>query len=156
MDNTKILEDRISELSHFILSNYKCLPMCQCENPTYIGTVTPHICGSCKKLISHSGMCDCGFGDKDVRDNLIDIILKVAMKHYDNISKSDEDAACDASDEILKIIKQKDSLLKWCKDQFSRIIHCHMDCDCTDEEHEMFHLAEEGERKLIDETNIYK
>jgi hypothetical protein len=47
-------------------------------------------------------MCDCGYHNKDIRDQLIDIILKVAMKHYDDISKQDEDAACDAADEILK------------------------------------------------------
>jgi len=48
----------------------------------------------------------------DIRDSLINIILKVAMKHYDNISKQDEDAACDAADEILEkfnIIEQKKS-----------------------------------------------
>ncbi len=146
-DNQKILEERISELSHFIYSNYKCLPTCQCENPTYIGIVMPHICGSCKKLIGHSGMCDCGFCNKDVRDQLINIILKVAMQHHDDISKEDEDAACDAADKILDIIKQKDTLLQWCRDQFNLIKLCHMDCDVPDSEHDMFKLAEEGNKK---------
>ena len=39
--------------------------------------------------------------NKNIRDKLIDIILKVAMQHHDDISESDEDAACDAADEIL-------------------------------------------------------
>lgn len=38
----------------------------------------------------------------NIRDILIDIILKVAMQHHDDISSSDEDAACDAADEILE------------------------------------------------------
>ena len=41
------------------------------------------------------------------RERLIDIILKVAMHHHDDISKSDEDAACDAADEILEILKNE-------------------------------------------------
>lgn len=41
-----------------------------------------------------------------IREKLIDIILKVAMAHHDDISKADEDAACDAADEILKIFSQ--------------------------------------------------
>jgi hypothetical protein len=40
--------------------------------------------------------------ENSIRDQLIDIILKVAMAHHDDISKSDEDAACDAADEIIK------------------------------------------------------
>lgn len=36
------------------------------------------------------------------REKLIDIILKVAMAHHDDVSKSDEDVACDAADEIIK------------------------------------------------------
>lgn len=43
---------------------------------------------------------------KGIRDKLINIILKVAMQHHDDISKSDEDAACDAADEILKEFPQ--------------------------------------------------
>ena len=44
---------------------------------------------------------------EEIRDKLIDIILKVAMCHHDDISKSDEDAACDAADEILKEIGEE-------------------------------------------------
>lgn len=40
--------------------------------------------------------------NNSIRDKLTDIILKVAMQHHDDISKSDEDAACDAADEIIK------------------------------------------------------
>lgn len=40
---------------------------------------------------------------EEQREKLIDIILKVAMQHHDDVSKSDEDAACDAADEIIKI-----------------------------------------------------
>lgn len=40
------------------------------------------------------------------RDKLVDIILKVAMQHHDDVSESDEDAACDATDEILKKFPQ--------------------------------------------------
>ena len=39
----------------------------------------------------------------DMRERLIDIILKVAMAHHDDISKQDEDAAGEAADEILEI-----------------------------------------------------
>lgn len=39
---------------------------------------------------------------KDLREKLIDTILKVAMQHHDDLSKSDEDAACDAADEIIE------------------------------------------------------
>lgn len=38
---------------------------------------------------------------ENLREKLIDIILKVAMQHHDDISKSDEEVACDAADEIL-------------------------------------------------------
>lgn len=48
--------------------------------------------------------------DDNIRDKLIDIILKVAMQHHDDISKSDEDAACDAVDEIIQEVL-KDKLL---------------------------------------------
>jgi len=41
----------------------------------------------------------------DIRDSLINIILKVAMQHHDDISKQDEDAVCDAADEILEKYK---------------------------------------------------
>jgi hypothetical protein len=60
MNNEEVLKNRILELSHFILSNWKLLPLCQCEKPLYKGTDTPRICGSCGYLIGHSGMCDCG------------------------------------------------------------------------------------------------
>jgi hypothetical protein len=40
---------------------------------------------------------------KDLRDRLIDIILKVAMGHHDDISKQDEDNAAQAADEIVEI-----------------------------------------------------
>lgn len=154
---------------------------------------------------------------KNVRDQLINIILKVAMKHHDDISKTDEDAVCDAADEILKqhpellfplIHKDQDGLcyycgkmtssiagnpsewplmfchsdepgkmkhhhtgcvtqllnqrgidkilLHWCFDQFDKISGCHMDCNCTNEEHEMVKLSEEAKRKIINETNIVK
>jgi hypothetical protein len=43
---------------------------------------------------------------ENIREKLIDIILKVAMKHHDDISKSDEDAACNAADEILATFPQ--------------------------------------------------
>lgn len=36
------------------------------------------------------------------REKLIDIILQVAMKHHDDISKQDEDAACNAADIIIE------------------------------------------------------
>ena len=86
----------------------------------------------------------------DIRDNLIDVILKVAMQHHDDISKADEDAACDAADEILGSIKQKDLLLQWCRKQFNYIKLCHMDCDVPNSEHDMFKLADEGNKKLCD------
>ena len=38
---------------------------------------------------------------EDLVDKLTDIILKVAMSHHDDISKSDEDCAVNAAEEIL-------------------------------------------------------
>lgn len=40
---------------------------------------------------------------KDLHERLVDIILKVAMCHHDDISKSDEDNASLAADEIVEI-----------------------------------------------------
>lgn len=37
------------------------------------------------------------------RERLVDIIIKVAMAHHDDISKQDEDAAGNAADEILEL-----------------------------------------------------
>lgn len=53
--------------------------------------------------------------DREIHDILVDIILRVAMQHHDDISASDENSACDAADEILKefpqiaIINEKDA-----------------------------------------------
>ena len=147
----------------------------------------------------------------NIRDSLINIILKVAMQHHDDISKQDEDAACDAADDILTkhwylgtnltpknvdglcyychemtdILSRNPSkhpvmlshggelsitqyhhggcvvqrlhsneenikLLTWCRKQFNKIKLCHIDCDVPDSEHDMFKLADEGNKKLCD------
>lgn len=36
-----------------------------------------------------------------VRDELVNLILKVAMGHHQDIRKQDDDAACDCADKIL-------------------------------------------------------
>ena len=41
------------------------------------------------------------------KDILTDIILKVAMAHHDDISKQDEDNACEASDAIKQILRER-------------------------------------------------
>ena len=41
--------------------------------------------------------------DRTLIDKLTDIILKVAMSHHDDISKSDEDCAVNAAEEILDL-----------------------------------------------------
>ena len=44
--------------------------------------------------------------------------------------------------------KRLGEIIEWAAKQFSRIKLCHMDCDCPQSEHDMFHLADEGVQKL--------
>ena len=44
--------------------------------------------------------------------------------------------------------QSKREILEWCYKQFQKIRDCHMDCDCTQEEHDMFHLADEAIQKI--------
>ena len=67
--------------------------------------------------------------NEDIREKLIDIILKVAMQHHDDISRSDEDSACDAADEILVTFPQiqlplgyKDSNCYYCGEMTDSLI----------------------------------
>ena len=46
------------------------------------------------------------------REHLINIILKVAMAHHDDISKQDEDAAGKAADEILNHFDKIKEMMK--------------------------------------------
>lgn len=42
---------------------------------------------------------------KSAREIVIDNILEVAMAHHEDISKSDEDRACEAADRILSVLQ---------------------------------------------------
>ena len=70
--------------------------------------VAMYSCPKCEEILGDASDMEvhiCSDNDRstddDIREKLIDIILKVAMRHHDDISKADEDAACDAADEIL-------------------------------------------------------
>ena len=59
-----------------------------------------------------------------MRDKLIEIILKVAMAHHDDISKQDEDGAGEAADTIIAHLKidtekVKNKMCPYCKDKMA-------------------------------------
>lgn len=65
----------------------------------------------------------------NIREQLVDIILNVAMQHHDDISKADEDAACNAADVILekmalysiKNIVMRDGICYYCNKKVNSI-----------------------------------
>jgi len=81
---------------------------CKCEEPKpsfgnyEFDTKDFKICMNegCKKFIKPLPP------EPDLREKLINTILKVAMAHHDDISKQDEDRACDAADQILSLLQE--------------------------------------------------
>jgi len=56
--------------------------------------------------------------NQNLREKIIDEILKVAMAHHDDISKSDEDNAIEAAERIIKLIDI------WTLDEILKKVDC--------------------------------